>query len=118
MNACHLSNRSSIVPTRSRPGETGIRRLTRLQVLQNCSTISYLGWAARGDPAASPRRGREGKRMDLNSDLAEGFGRWQAGDDAALLQIVTSANVACGFHAGDPGVIRQACVRAAELGVA
>jgi 5-oxoprolinase (ATP-hydrolysing) subunit A len=56
--------------------------------------------------------------MDLNSDLAEGFGRWEAGDDAALLQIVTSANVACGFHAGDPGVIRRACVQAAEQGVA
>ncbi len=56
--------------------------------------------------------------MDLNSDLAEGFGRWELGDDAALLGIVTSANVACGFHAGDPGVIRQACVRAAEQGVA
>lgn len=56
--------------------------------------------------------------MDLNSDLAEGFGRWTLGDDAALLDIVTSANVACGFHAGDPGVIRKACEQAAENGVA
>ncbi|GAA3361733.1 5-oxoprolinase subunit PxpA [Saccharopolyspora gregorii] len=52
-------------------------------------------------------------RIDLNSDLAEGFGRWELGDDDALLGVVTSANVACGFHAGDPGVIRRACARAA-----
>ena len=56
--------------------------------------------------------------MDLNADLAEGFGRWELGEDSALLEIVTSANVACGFHAGDPGVIRRACERAAERGVA
>ncbi|MGB3277500.1 MAG: LamB/YcsF family protein, partial [Castellaniella sp.] len=40
--------------------------------------------------------------MDLNSDLGESFGAWRMGDDAAMLDIVTSANVACGFHAGDP----------------
>ncbi|SFQ20053.1 UPF0271 protein [Amycolatopsis arida] len=56
--------------------------------------------------------------MDLNADLAEGFGRWELGDDAALLRIVTSANVACGFHAGDPGVIRRACELAVAGGVA
>lgn len=56
--------------------------------------------------------------IDLNSDLAEGFGRWELGDDEALLSIVTSANVACGFHAGDPGVLRRACHSAAERGVA
>lgn len=56
--------------------------------------------------------------MDLNSDLAEGFGRWELGDDEALLSIVNSANVACGFHAGDSSVIRRAVERAAERGVA
>ena len=56
--------------------------------------------------------------VDLNADLGESFGRWELGDDAALLGIVTSANVACGFHAGDPGVIRGACERAAERGAA
>ncbi|WP_216215591.1 LamB/YcsF family protein [Amycolatopsis aidingensis] len=56
--------------------------------------------------------------MDLNVDLAEGFGRWQLGDDDALLRIVSSANVACGFHAGDPTVIRRACAQAATQGVA
>src|SRR5437764_3620914 len=40
--------------------------------------------------------------MDLNCDLGEGFGAWRMGDDDALLTVVTSANVACGFHAGDP----------------
>lgn len=56
--------------------------------------------------------------MDLNSDLAESFGRWELGDDDALLDIVTSANVACGYHAGDATVIRRACARAATNGVA
>ncbi len=45
--------------------------------------------------------------VDLNSDLGEGFGAWRLGDDAALLNVVTSANVACGFHAGDPATIRR-----------
>ncbi|GAB3211979.1 LamB/YcsF family protein [Marinactinospora thermotolerans] len=51
-------------------------------------------------------------RIDLNSDLGESFGRWELGDDEALLSIVTSANVACGFHAGDPGVLRRTCEQA------
>jgi UPF0271 protein len=45
--------------------------------------------------------------INLNADLGESFGAWHMGDDAALLQIVKSANVACGFHAGDPSVMRQ-----------
>ncbi|HEV7897682.1 MAG TPA: 5-oxoprolinase subunit PxpA [Planosporangium sp.] len=56
--------------------------------------------------------------MDLNSDLGEGFGAWTLGDDDALLGIVTSANVACGFHAGDPSIMRRVCARAVERGVA
>ncbi len=56
--------------------------------------------------------------IDLNSDLGEGFGVWTLGDDDALLDIVTSANVACGFHAGDPSIMRRVCQRAAERGVA
>lgn len=55
--------------------------------------------------------------IDLNSDLGEGFGRWRLGDDEALLELVTSANVACGFHAGDPATMRRVCERAAERGV-
>jgi 5-oxoprolinase (ATP-hydrolysing) subunit A len=55
--------------------------------------------------------------MDLNADLGEGFGIWTLGDDAALLDVVTSANVACGFHAGDPSIMRRVCAAAAELGV-
>jgi UPF0271 protein len=55
--------------------------------------------------------------VDLNSDLGEGFGIWTLGDDDALLEIVTSANVACGFHAGDPSTMRRVCARAADLGV-
>ncbi|MFT7835214.1 5-oxoprolinase subunit PxpA [Saccharothrix sp. BKS2] len=56
--------------------------------------------------------------MDLNADLGEGFGRWSLGDDRALLDIVTSANVACGFHAGDPETMRRTCGWAAARGVA
>jgi UPF0271 protein len=56
--------------------------------------------------------------MDLNSDLGEGFGQWTLGDDDALLGVVTSANVACGFHAGDPVILRRVCDRAAAAGVA
>lgn len=55
--------------------------------------------------------------MDLNSDLGEGFGAWSLGDDAALLEVVSSANVACGFHAGDPRGLLAACERAVERGV-
>jgi UPF0271 protein len=55
--------------------------------------------------------------MDLNADLGEGFGRWELGDDDALLEIVTSANVACGFHAGDPLTMRSVCAEAARRGV-
>ena len=57
-------------------------------------------------------------RVDLNSDLGEGFGQWTLGDDDALLGVVTSANVACGFHAGDAVTMRRVCERAAERGVA
>ncbi|MGV9292244.1 LamB/YcsF family protein [Streptomyces sp. NPDC003719] len=55
--------------------------------------------------------------IDLNADLGEGFGRWTLTDDDALLSVVTSANVACGFHAGDPAVMRRVCALAAERGV-
>jgi UPF0271 protein len=55
--------------------------------------------------------------LDLNADLGEGFGRWTLGDDDALLDVVTSANVACGFHAGDPTTMRRVCIRAVERGV-
>ncbi|MFG2619506.1 LamB/YcsF family protein [Streptomyces sp. NPDC048507] len=55
--------------------------------------------------------------IDLNADLGEGFGRWTLTDDEALLSVVTSANVACGFHAGDPSVMRRVCELAAARGV-
>lgn len=58
------------------------------------------------------------RSVDLNSDLGEGFGAWTMGDDDAILQVVTSANVACGFHAGDPHIMARTFARAKELGVA
>ena len=56
-------------------------------------------------------------RIDLNSDLGESFGTWRLGDDDALLDVVTSANVACGFHAGDPRTLLSTCEQAARRGV-
>lgn len=55
--------------------------------------------------------------VDLNSDMGEGFGAWEMGDDSAMLEIVTSANVACGFHAGDPVVMRRTLALARERGI-
>jgi len=56
--------------------------------------------------------------VDLNSDLGEGFGTYACGDDAAMLGIVSSANVACGFHAGDPDVMAETFRLARQKGVA
>jgi lactam utilization protein B len=65
----------------------------------------FPGREKRGGPDA---RGATGCRsIDLNSDLGEGFGAYTCGDDAAMLDIVTSANVACGFHAGDPDIMAR-----------
>jgi len=57
-------------------------------------------------------------KIDLNSDLGESYGAWTMGDDAAMLALVSSANVACGFHAGDPAGILATLRAAAERGVA
>lgn len=60
------------------------------------------------------------RKVDLNADMGEGFGPWHMGDDTALLDIVTSANIACGFHAGDPDVMdktmRRAVVNSVGIG--
>jgi UPF0271 protein len=58
------------------------------------------------------------RTVDLNADLGESFGAWHMGDDARLLEVVSSANVACGFHAGDPGTIRATVQQAVRQGVA
>ncbi len=56
--------------------------------------------------------------IDLNADLGESYGTWRLGDDEAMLRVVTSANVACGFHAGDPLTLRQTCAAAVSARVA
>jgi UPF0271 protein len=56
-------------------------------------------------------------KVDLNSDLGEGFGAWRMGDDATMLEIVTTANVACGFHAGDPTIMHAMATDAKREGV-
>ncbi|MEY9952553.1 LamB/YcsF family protein [Leifsonia sp. EB34] len=65
------------------------------------------------DPTVAPR-----VSVDLNSDLGESFGAWSMGDDVAMLRLVTSANVACGFHGGDPSTMLATCRLAAENDVA
>ena len=55
--------------------------------------------------------------VDLNSDLGEAFGAWSLGDDQAMLSVVTSANIACGFHGGDPPTLRRVCGWAADARV-
>jgi 5-oxoprolinase (ATP-hydrolysing) subunit A len=55
--------------------------------------------------------------IDLNADLAEGYGDWRMGDDKALLEVLSSANLACGFHAGDPTIMQCTIRRARERGV-
>lgn len=62
------------------------------------------------------RRPRE-HVTDLNADLGESFGAWTPGDDAALMDVITSANIACGFHGGDPLTLREACAMAVSRGV-
>jgi hypothetical protein len=56
-------------------------------------------------------------RINLNADLGEGYGPWTMGDDAAMLGVVSSANIACGGHAGDPDVMRTTLALARERGV-
>ena len=72
----------------------------------------------RAEAAGRARATVCGVGIDLNADLGEGFGAWRLTDDEALLDLVTSANVACGFHAGDPVTMRRVCGWAAERGVA
>jgi UPF0271 protein len=55
--------------------------------------------------------------IDLNSDLGESYGIWNLGDDEAMLDLVSSANIACGFHAGDPSTLRRVCQAAVDRGV-
>jgi UPF0271 protein len=56
--------------------------------------------------------------VDFNSDLGESFGLWERGADDVMMRVISSANVACGFHAGDPGVMRKTLARARQYGVA
>jgi lactam utilization protein B len=57
------------------------------------------------------------KRIDINSDMGEGFGAYCLGDDKARSRVVTTANMACGFHAGDPEIIASTYSAARQAGV-
>src|SRR5215469_5718245 len=87
---------------------------------------AYSGFRSSGDhqdaarpPAGAPRLSESSRDhvTDLNADLGESFGAWTLGDDAALMGVITSANIACGFHAGDPLTLRKACALAVSSGV-
>jgi UPF0271 protein len=58
------------------------------------------------------------KKIDLNCDMGESYGAWTMGQDEALLELITSANIACGYHAGDPATMARTVARAAARGVA
>ena len=58
------------------------------------------------------------KRIDLNCDMGESYGAWKMGEDAAVMPYITSANIACGFHGGDPATIRRTVRLALDHGVA
>src|SRR5437868_11472530 len=83
---------------------------------RRCETPPAEGRAQRGRvcpiiPVAMPTR------VDLNADMGESYGRWTLGDDDALMPFLTSANIACGFHGGDPHVMRRTVDLALEHGV-
>ncbi|MBA2415734.1 MAG: LamB/YcsF family protein [Geodermatophilaceae bacterium] len=73
-----------------------------------------------GGPGLAPLRHDPGVTapvIDLNADLGEGLGIWRLTDDDGLLGVITSANVACGFHGGDPSIMRRVCAAAVDRGV-
>lgn len=84
------------------------------------TVVSPVGKAGMGHdrpvtlPEGRPLSGLDAVTVDLNADVGESFGRWELGDDAALMPHLTSANVACGFHAGDPLTLRRTCELAVE----
>jgi 5-oxoprolinase (ATP-hydrolysing) subunit A len=59
-----------------------------------------------------------GRTIDINADVGQGFGRWSLGDDEGLMDVISSASVACGFHAGDPLIMRRTVELAKARGVA
>jgi UPF0271 protein len=72
----------------------------------------------RTPPDFSEALAHMGVELDLNCDMGESFGAWTMGNDAAILESVTSANIACGFHAGDPSTMRETVALAIARGVA
>jgi hypothetical protein len=69
-------------------------------------------------PLALTRRTIDGMRIDLNADVGESLGPWPMGDDAAMIPLMTSVNIACGFHAGDPPTIERTVALAIAAGAA
>lgn len=80
-------------------------------------TPSRIHQAVRLDPTERRCHDDLMPTVDLNADLGESFGAWTLGDDSAMLPLITSANLACGFHAGDPTGLRRICAEASDHGV-
>src|ERR1035437_6657107 len=81
-------------------------------------SVGYVHVEVAPGPGRTSHRSAHMISVDLNSDLGEGFGRWVMGDDDALMDVVTSANIACGFHASDASIMRRVCARAVASDVA
>lgn len=103
--------RLAIVGDRSRPA--GVTAPTPISL----SVCSFPGRGAMPGDYSTGTIGNVNRAIDLNSDLGESFGAWRLGDDDAMLGVVSSANIACGFHAGDASVMLAACATAAGNGV-
>jgi UPF0271 protein len=100
-----LTNRESIRPIQHKFGT-----LTAGRTVGNVASLHVLMTEQSGGLGVS-------QKIDLVADLGEGFGDWRMGDDAALLDIVTSANIACGFHAGDPRIMDRTVAECVHKGV-
>ncbi len=94
------------------------RQAAQIRLLNNYAPLDRYCYARSVERPSKNERGTPIKtHVDINADIGESFGAWKMGDDASLLEIITSANVACGFHAGDPSVMRKTVLGAKAKGV-
>lgn len=94
------------------PGKFAVSPLYPL--LHNVYTVNMSSTSQAVD---DPRHATAQRQVALNTDIGEGFGVWGTSDETPLMEQVSAANIACGFHAGDPDILRRTCRLAAGLGV-
>src|SRR5205823_4668885 len=113
--SCRAAARREIQqPDRARDPPLPRRRVHRWASFRACKPSVPGGEIGRARGGLMKDRPRT---LDVNVDMGEGFGRWQLGDDAGIMPFITSASIACGFHAGDPGTMRRTVRAAIEQGV-